>query len=258
MTLACPHLESAPPGALQVALMAFSIVAPLAVFLLLPKRLPLREELRFAMARLLAPLARLATRTGAVATDEDYAARLSRAARATAEKVHGAGALSEVVRDDRLWCRAHALGRGVALFPLIGFGVLASLLVSHQSDGPEVSLKFVAAGLPAVLVAMFLCRVGGESAGLWAQAIGLGCRSLLARLGGGALVGLGYGAFTGFSAGVASMLLFLPTMSLLTGDPPRLDELYLVFGLYGAVAAALGALLGVLLCTPLALRARSR
>ena len=259
MTLAC-EFEGAPSSLepMQIALMVFSLVAPLVVFLVLPKRLSLRYELRLALAGALRPLAWLASRAGG--NREEAAAwgpRLRRAARDLSERAHPAGPAAEVIRDPHLLARAHAVGWVAASIPTLGATAVAAMFLANTYNPSLLGLKYAVAALVPVVAASWLAWVGGVAGAIQAQALALGG----GRHGGGGfaralsagIVGVGYGAFTGFFAAMVSMALFAPVMSLLTGDPPPLRDLYLLFGGYGVVAAAVGATCGALALVPMAL-----
>src|SRR4051812_1545198 len=99
MTLACDMYEpAAAPESIHLVLMAFSVIAPLVVFLVLPKRMSLGNELRFAIAAALRPLARIASLLdGNRVEAEAWSKRLRRAAQHMAERAHPAGESGAVV-----------------------------------------------------------------------------------------------------------------------------------------------------------------
>jgi hypothetical protein len=263
MTLACPMIhDDSVPSPIVIALHVFAIAAPLVAFALLPKRMAIARELRFAAATALWPLAWLASRRAGHAEEAaSWGPRLRAAIARAVERAHPAGESGDVVRDPVLLRRARMAGAIASAMPA---ALLCAVLprVLETSD-PSVVAKFVAASVAPLVVTTWLTFVIACAGAIFAQAFALGPadelgRGTLRRAFGGALVGAGYGGLGGFFTGVLGMALFAPVMSLLTGDPPRGYDAFLLYLCAGAGSAVLGGAAGILLLTPLALATRRR
>ncbi len=251
MNLACPSsMYRADSSIMEAVVWSICLIAPIATFLALPKLLPLRRELAWSRVKALWPLARLAA-------GGDWAAlrdRVRAAWRRDVEAAHPAGPRAEVVRDERLLGRARAVGWAVAA--LIGAAHLAFAGFVLANDS-QYTGRFALTLLATGLVMAWIGRVAGAGGALAAQALALG-KSGARRLGAGALVGAGYGAVAGFTAGFFGMLVLVPMMSAMTLDAPTSHETMIMLTIASVAAALIGAFVGALLLAPIAVAARRK
>ena len=261
MTLACSH--SYAYGAdepwlalLKTTVWCAALVMPFILFLILPKLLPLRRELRWTRARMLHPLAWLASRMdGNHREANGWRARIGRAWRVEVEARNGSGMNANVVRDPRLFARAIAGGRmgfaAVGIVYAVSVGVLFS--ATHNRIGTWWSIALTLA-LPAAAVVGW---IGGSAGAMVAQSLALG-KKPLRRAGAGLLAAIVYGPVTGFVSGVVGSLIVVPFLSLVLWDPPPARDWLEVLTVAGVGAAVVGLMVAIVVFVPLALLARKK
>jgi hypothetical protein len=257
MTLACPSaLASAPFDLFESVVWSIGLLAPVATFLALPRLLPLGREVAWSRARLMRPLAWLASRlAGDRAEAAAWTERLQAAWRREVEAEHAEGTRrGEVVRDGTLLARARAVGWVTGGFTLAAFLLLALIVVgTGDRQAGRLAVTLVATGGAVA----WLARIAGAGATLWAESLALG-RPWWARLGVGLLVGGGYGAVAAFAMSFVGLFVLVSMMSLLTLDAPSGREMMVALTFSGVAAATVGALYGALLVAPIAAGARRR
>ena len=235
------------------------LLAPVMVFLLLPKLLPLGRDLRWTRTRVLTPFLWVAAR---VSRKREEAAillgRLRAAWLGDVKAHHGTDAASVVLESPRLLFRARLVGelaRGT--ITAIGLVLSGALLLGDGGPALWTKLALVLSLLVSTLAAGWIARVAGDAAATWAQGLAIkhGWGGF-ARLVGGLGIGAVYGAAAGWVASFAVVWIVVPIMTLATFDAPRSVETMYAMTIGGFLGAMAGAVVGAFLVGCVALAAR--